>query len=90
MAKRKVHDVLLLLLILDVHHGVQHVPGVLESVFNRFLLKNYAEMMYHMAKRKVHELLDLLLLVLVRYVSNDVQHVPKVLGSVFNQFILKN
>ena len=47
-------------------------------------------MMYHMAKRKVHELLDLLLLVLVRDVSNDVQHVPEVLESVFNQFILKN
>ena len=42
MAKRKVelHDILLLVLGLNVHHGVQHVPEVLESVFNRFLFKN--------------------------------------------------
>ena len=43
MAKGKVYeilDVLLLVLVLDVNYGVQHVPQVLESVFNRFLLKN--------------------------------------------------
>ena len=42
MAKRKVEllDILLLVLGLNVHHGVQHVPEVLESVFNRFLFKN--------------------------------------------------
>ena len=42
-AKRKVHelhDLLLLVLVLDVYHGVQHVPEVLESVFNQFILKN--------------------------------------------------
>ena len=43
IVKRKVHellDVLLLVPVFDVHHGVQHVPEVLESVFNLFLLKN--------------------------------------------------
>ena len=42
MAKRKVHElleVILLVLCIDVHHGVQHVPGALKSVFNQFLLK---------------------------------------------------
>ena len=41
--KKKVHellDLLLLFLVLDVHHGVQHVPEALESVFNQFLLEN--------------------------------------------------
>ena len=42
MTKRKVHglfDIFLLVLVLDVHNIVRHVPGVLESVFNQFLLK---------------------------------------------------
>ena len=37
MTKRKVHelfDILLLVLVLDFHHAVQHVPEVLERVFN--------------------------------------------------------
>ena len=34
MAKRNVHDVLLLVLILVVHHNIKHVSEELESVFN--------------------------------------------------------
>ena len=46
-------------------------------------------MMYHMAKRKFHELLDVLLLVLFLNVHHGVQHVPEVLESVFNRFLYK-
>ena len=41
-------DELLLFLDVDVHHGVQHVPEVLEIICNQFLVKNYTEMMYNM------------------------------------------
>ena len=52
MALKKVlvvHDELLHVLVVDVHQGVEHVPEVPESNCNRFLLKKYAEMMYHTA-----------------------------------------
>ena len=55
MVKRKVHDLLdvfLLVLVLEVHLVVQHVLEVLEGFFNLFLLKNLAEIMYIMAKKK--------------------------------------
>ena len=48
-----------LLSVFDVHHGDQHVPEVLESVFNLFLLK-LGRNDVSLAKRKVHELLDVL------------------------------
>jgi hypothetical protein len=35
-------------LVVDVREGVQHVPEVLEIIFNRFPVKNSAEMMYDM------------------------------------------
>ena len=71
-------------LVLDVHHGVQHISEVHKSIFNQFLCKNLKEMLYQMAKRKVHKLLDILLLVLILNVHHGVQHVPEVLKSVFN------
>ena len=40
MVKNKVHellDIILLVLVLDVHHVVQHVFEKLKSVFNRFI-----------------------------------------------------
>ena len=42
IVKRKVYELLEVLLVpvFDVHYGVQHVPEVLESVFNIFLLNN--------------------------------------------------
>jgi len=43
MAKSQVHELLyllLLVLLLDIHQGVQHVPEVGKNVFNRFLFKN--------------------------------------------------
>ena len=55
MVKRKVHDLLdvfLLVLVLNVHHYVQHVLEVLEGFYNLFLLKNLAEIMFIMAKKK--------------------------------------
>ena len=36
-------------LIVVVHYGIQHVPEVPETICNRFLFKNYSELMYHMA-----------------------------------------
>ena len=39
-------------LVVDVREGVQHVPEVLEIIFNRFPVKNQAEMMYDMKKKK--------------------------------------
>ena len=43
MSYRKVHEllyVLLPVLVLVVHHGVKHVPEVLESIFSRLILNN--------------------------------------------------
>ena len=43
MAKSKFHellDLLLLVLLLDVQQGVQHVPEVGKSSFNQFIFKN--------------------------------------------------
>ena len=89
--KRKVYELLEVLLVpvFDVHYGVQHVPEVLESVFNIFLLNNQAEMLYIIVKRKVYKLLEVLL-VPVFDVHYGVQHVPVVLESVFNIFLLNN
>ena len=39
-----------------VREGVQHVPEVLEIILNRFPIKNKAEMMYDMKKKKIHQL----------------------------------
>ena len=48
-----VHDELLEVLVVDVHYGDQHVPEVPETICNRFLFKNYSELTYHMALKKV-------------------------------------
>ena len=43
MTKKLFHlllDELLLVLDIDVHHGVQHVPEVLENICNQFPVKN--------------------------------------------------
>ena len=42
----------LLILIFDVHHGVQQVLEVYESTCNRFLFKNNYELRFHMALKK--------------------------------------
>ena len=73
-----VHDELLQVLVVDVHHGDQNVPEVPETICNRFLFKNYSELMYHMALKKVLVIYDELLQVLVVDVHQGVQHVPEV------------
>ena len=79
-----VHDELLY-----VHHGVQHVPEVTASTCNRFLFKNYSELIYHMALKKVLVVHDELLHVLVVDVHQGVEHVPEVPESNCNRFLLK-
>ena len=49
----KLLDELLLVLDVDVHHGVQYVPEVLEIICNQFTVKNKAEMIYNMTKKNV-------------------------------------
>jgi hypothetical protein len=80
MAKSMVHEllnILLLVLLLDIHQGVLHVPEVGKHVFNRFLFKNQIETLYHKVKRNVHEILDVLLLVLLLDVDHDVHVIKK-------------
>ena len=80
MALKKVlvvHDELLHVLVVDIHHGVQHVPQVTPSTFNRFLFKNYSELIYYMVLKKVLVVHDELLHVLVVDVHHGVQHVPE-------------
>ena len=55
----------LLILIFDVHHGVQQVLEVYESTCNRFLFKNNYELRFHMALEKFLMVHDELLLVRV-------------------------
>ena len=84
-----VHDELLHVLVVDVHHGVKHVPEVTASTCNRFLFKNYSELIYHMALKKVLVVHDELLHVLVVDVHQGVEHVPEVPESNCNRFLLK-
>ena len=68
MTKKYFHhllDGLHLVLVVDVCESVQHVPKVLKIISNRFLVKNYDEMMYDMTKKYFHHLLDGLHLVLL-------------------------
>ena len=54
MTKKLFHlllDEFLLVLDVDVHHGVQYVLEVLEIIHNQFPIKHLAEMMYNMIKK---------------------------------------
>ena len=87
MALKKVlmvHDELLLVLVVDVHHGDQNVPEVPETNRNQFLFKNCSELMYHMALKKVLVVNDELLHVLVVDVHHGVQHDPQVTAGTCN------
>ena len=92
MTKKCVHllDGLHLALVVDVREGAQHVIEVLKIIFNRFPVKNQAEMMYDMTKKYFHQLLDGLHLVLIVDVGEGVQHIPEVLKIILNLFPVKN
>ena len=80
----------LLILIFDVHHGVQQVLEVYESTCNRFLFKNNYELRFQMALKNVLMVHDELLLVLVVDVHHGDQNVPEVPETNRNQFLFKN
>ena len=72
----------LLLLVVDVPHGVSHVPEVLKIIFNRFpakkiIRKENAKMLFNL-------LLDRHLLYLVAIIPHGVHHVAEVLKNSIN------
>ena len=73
-----VHDELLLVHVIDVHHGDRNVPEVPETNCNQFLFKNCSELMYHIALKKVLVVNDELLHVLVVDVHHGDQNVSEV------------
>ena len=78
----------LLFLVVDIPHRVNHVPEVLEIIFNRFpakkiIRKENAKMLFNL-------LLDRLLLHLVAVVPHGVHHVADVLKNSINWLILRH
>ena len=78
----------LLLLVVDVPHGVNYVPEVLEIIFNRFPTKKIIRK--ENAKTLFNLLLDRHLLHLVAVVPHGVHHVAEVLKNSINWFPVKN